>query len=139
MARITVEDCLSKETNRFALVLLAAKRTKQLLHGAKVLLDEKCENKPVVTSLREIADGKVRFMTAEEIKEAERREEEERYLSEALSEEGATESVIESTSSMGSVAASDDSDDSDDQSEEESVTKVVDELAGNSSNGESAN
>ena len=66
MARITVEDCLKRENNRFALVLLAAKRTKQLLTGAKVLLKEQRSNKAVVTSLREIASGQVRFMTAEE-------------------------------------------------------------------------
>ena len=72
MARITVEDCLRKENNRFALVLLAAKRTKQLLKGARALIPE-AKNKPVVTSLREIADGKVRFMTEEEKAEFEER------------------------------------------------------------------
>jgi DNA-directed RNA polymerase subunit omega len=66
MARITVEDCLTKQTNRFALVHLASKRTKQLLQGATVVLDEGCDNKAVVTSLREIAEGKVRFLTEEE-------------------------------------------------------------------------
>ena len=70
MARITVEDCLTKETNRFALVLLAAKRTKQLLHGGKALVAE-VKNKAVVTALREIASGKVRFMTEEEMRLAE--------------------------------------------------------------------
>ena len=73
MARITVEDCLTKETNRFALVLLAAKRTKQLLRGATALLDHKRDNKSVVTSLREIAEGKVRFKTEEDL-EKERQE-----------------------------------------------------------------
>ncbi|MFO0003208.1 MAG: DNA-directed RNA polymerase subunit omega, partial [bacterium] len=34
MARITVEDCLTQENNRFALVQLASKRTKQLLQGS---------------------------------------------------------------------------------------------------------
>ena len=67
MARITVEDCLTKETNRFGLVQLAAKRTKQLLNGAKPLISDPRGNKAVVTALREIADGKVRFMTAEEV------------------------------------------------------------------------
>lgn len=66
MARITVEDCLTKQTNRFALIHLASKRTKQLLQGATVVLGEECDNKAVVTSLREIAEGKVRFLTAEE-------------------------------------------------------------------------
>jgi len=57
MARITVEDCLNKVENRFALVILAAERTKQLLKGSTPLV--KTDNKEVVTALREIAAGKV--------------------------------------------------------------------------------
>jgi len=74
MARITVEDCLTKENNRFALVHLAAKRTKQLLQGAKVLTDAARGNKAVVSALREIADGKVRFMSEEEARLAREQE-----------------------------------------------------------------
>ena len=59
MARITVEDCLEKVENRFQLVLLAAKRAKQLLKGSRPLLDS--DNKEVVTALREIADDKVKL------------------------------------------------------------------------------
>lgn len=59
MARVTVEDCLDKEENRFALVVLAARRTRQLMKGAEPLV--KCNNKHVVASLREIAAGKVHF------------------------------------------------------------------------------
>jgi DNA-directed RNA polymerase subunit omega len=66
MARITVEDCLVQENNRFALVQLASKRTKQLLQGSTLQTGEK-KNKAVVTALREIADGKVRFMTPQEL------------------------------------------------------------------------
>lgn len=65
MARITVEDCLVQENNRFSLVQLASKRTKQLLQGSSPQITDK-RNKSVVTALREIADGKVRFMTPEE-------------------------------------------------------------------------
>jgi DNA-directed RNA polymerase subunit omega len=65
MARITVEDCLTQENNRFALVQLASKRTKQLLQGSTVQTSNR-RNKAVVTALREIADGKVRFMTPQE-------------------------------------------------------------------------
>ena len=67
MARITVEDCLTRENNRFALVQLASKRTKQLLTGATPQTSER-KNKAVVTALREIADGVVRFMSPEEAK-----------------------------------------------------------------------
>jgi DNA-directed RNA polymerase subunit omega len=59
MARVTVEDCLEHEENRFALVLLAANRTRQLMKGGQPLV--RGNNKSAVMSLREIADGKVRF------------------------------------------------------------------------------
>jgi DNA-directed RNA polymerase subunit omega len=59
LARVTVEDCLEKVGNRFALVILAAERARQLAKGAKALV--KCDNKPAVTALREIAEGKVEF------------------------------------------------------------------------------
>ncbi len=65
MARITVEDCLVQENNRFSLVQLASKRTKQILQGGTVQITDR-RNKAVVTALREIAGGKVRFMTPEE-------------------------------------------------------------------------
>jgi DNA-directed RNA polymerase subunit omega len=58
MARVTVEDCLEKVTSRFELVILASKRAKQLLKGAKPLLET--DNREIVTALREIAAGKVR-------------------------------------------------------------------------------
>ncbi len=59
MARVTVEDCLEQEENRFALVVLASVRTRQLMKGPPALVNAK--NKAPVVSLREIASGKVRF------------------------------------------------------------------------------
>jgi len=59
MARITVEDCLERVPNRFELVLLAARRAKQLLKGARPLAES--DNKEIVTALREIAEDKVRL------------------------------------------------------------------------------
>ena len=58
MARITVEDCLRKIPNRFELVILGAKRAKQLFKGAKPLLET--DNREIVTALREVAAGRVR-------------------------------------------------------------------------------
>ena len=58
MARITVEDCLRKIPNRFELIILGAKRAKQLFKGAKPLIET--NNREIVTALREIAEGKVR-------------------------------------------------------------------------------
>jgi len=59
VARVTVEDCLEKVDNRFALVVLAAERARQVANGAKPIV--RCSNKPAVTALREIAQGGVRF------------------------------------------------------------------------------
>jgi DNA-directed RNA polymerase subunit omega len=59
MARVTIEDCLEKVDNRFALVHLGAKRVRQLNKGAPVLLDERVKNKEIVVALREIAAGKI--------------------------------------------------------------------------------
>jgi DNA-directed RNA polymerase subunit omega len=59
VARVTVEDCLEKVNNRFALVVLGAERARQIATTGRTLV--KCENKPPVAALREIAEGKVRF------------------------------------------------------------------------------
>ena len=58
MARITVEDCLEHVDNRFQLVLVAAKRARQLGFGADPLVPED-RDKPTVIALREIAEGLV--------------------------------------------------------------------------------
>jgi len=57
MARVTVEDCLDNVDNRFELVMLAARRARQMRQfGADPLV--KVENdKPTVVALREIAEG----------------------------------------------------------------------------------
>lgn len=65
MARITVEDCLENISNRFALVLIAAKRSKELMEGDRTFIADDRGNKEIVTSLREIADG---FVGADESK-----------------------------------------------------------------------
>lgn len=57
MARVTIEDCLTHVANRFGLVHLAASRVREIIKGANRLVD--CDNKDVVTSLREIAKGYV--------------------------------------------------------------------------------
>ncbi len=57
MARISVEDCLKRVANRFALVTLASARTKQLYKGSAPRVQ--ADNKEIVLALREIAAGKV--------------------------------------------------------------------------------
>jgi DNA-directed RNA polymerase subunit omega len=65
MARITVEDCLDNVENRFELVLVAAKRTRQLMLGAETTVPTG-RDKPTVVALREIAEGMITRSILEE-------------------------------------------------------------------------
>ena len=58
MARITVEDCLEKVTNRFHLVRVASKRARQIMNGKEPTL-EWDNDKATVLALREIAAGNI--------------------------------------------------------------------------------
>ncbi|GBR03347.1 DNA-directed RNA polymerase subunit omega [Acetobacter oeni] len=58
MARVTVEDCVDKVSNRFELVLLAAQRARNLSRGEEMTIDRDNDKNPVV-ALREIADQTV--------------------------------------------------------------------------------
>ena len=58
MARVTVEDCIDKVTNRFDLVLLAAQRARAISGGADLTIDRDRDKNPVV-ALREIAEETV--------------------------------------------------------------------------------
>lgn len=55
MARVTVEDCVDKVSNRFDLVLLAAHRAREIATGSPLTVDRDNDKNPVV-ALREIAD-----------------------------------------------------------------------------------
>lgn len=68
MARVTVEDCLKNVKNRFELVLIAARRARQIMRGKepKVEMDN---DKATVIALREIAAGFTAF-THKESQEA---------------------------------------------------------------------
>ena len=65
MARITVEDCLSKIDNQYDLVLLAKERAAQLNAGSKPLVPEN-NDKNTVISLREIGGGEISIKTIED-------------------------------------------------------------------------
>ena len=58
MARVTVEDCLDKIPNRFDLVVLAARRARDLTLGRAPFVERE-NDKPTVIALREIAEGKI--------------------------------------------------------------------------------
>lgn len=66
MARVTVEDSLAQVNNRFDLVLIAAKRARNLSMGAEPMLPDD-KDKPTVIALREIAEG---LVTEDILKEA---------------------------------------------------------------------
>ena len=58
MARITVEDCVTKVPNRFDLVMLSAQRARDISAGAPLTVDRDNDKNPVV-ALREIAEETV--------------------------------------------------------------------------------
>ena len=59
MARVTVEDCVDKVSNRFDLVLFAAQRARQVSGGADLTIERDRDKNPVV-ALREIAEETVK-------------------------------------------------------------------------------
>ena len=65
MARVTVEDCIDKVTNRFELVMVAAQRARKIGSGAPLTIDRDNDKNPVV-SLREIAGETVEVETLKE-------------------------------------------------------------------------
>lgn len=67
MARITVEDCLEHVDNRFELVLIAAKRARQIMRGSADPTVPWDNDKATVVALREIANGHTDFSDAHEI------------------------------------------------------------------------
>jgi DNA-directed RNA polymerase subunit omega len=79
MARITVEDCLNVVDNRFELVMMAAKRARQLANGVEAQIDNnESQDKPTVLALREIAARRIDtdYIDAVEKSERERKERE---------------------------------------------------------------
>lgn len=65
MARVTVEDCVTKIPNRFDLVMIAAQRARNISAGAEITVDRDNDKNPVV-SLREVADETVDFAELED-------------------------------------------------------------------------
>jgi len=59
MARVTVEDCLENVENRFELIMVSAKRARQLATGGKVPHVAWENDKATVVALREIAEGHI--------------------------------------------------------------------------------
>lgn len=74
MARITIEDCLKKVSNRFLLVNLVAQRVRQIREGSDYLVSSP-KNEDIVVALREVAAGKIETGKIEEEKVEEKEEE----------------------------------------------------------------
>lgn len=115
MARVTIEDCLKRVPNRFALVHMTAQRVRQLRDGAPPLLESK--NKEVVQALREIAGGQVFPVSREEAEEGRARAEaEERArlaqasLAATMAQETAVDQADESTTNQEQAADTPDDD-----------------------------
>lgn len=97
MARITVEDCLEVVDNRFELVMMAAKRARQLANGVEPQLENTDTNdKPTVLALREIAARRIDQPYIDAVDKAER----ERKEREAM-EWAAAEVVVDDDLSKG--------------------------------------
>ena len=72
MARVSIEDCQKKLSNRFALAMTAAHRARQLLNNAEPLVD--ANNREAVLALREIAEGLVTMKVEEQVEDEEAEE-----------------------------------------------------------------
>jgi DNA-directed RNA polymerase subunit omega len=68
VARITIEDCLKRVTNRFLLVNMVAKRVRQIREGSDYLVSSP-KNEDIVVALREVAAGKIVKVESEEKEE----------------------------------------------------------------------
>lgn len=65
MARVTVEDCVTKIPNRFDLLMIAAQRARNISSGGEITVERDNDKNPVV-ALREIAEEKVSFPDLED-------------------------------------------------------------------------
>ncbi len=95
MARITIEDCLRRVSNRFMLVHATAKRVRQMREGAQYLVHSP-KNEDIVIALRELAAGKMRIVAREIEEKAVKEEEvsEEAAKPEEVSEEAVKEEEV---------------------------------------------
>jgi len=79
MARVTVQDAVEKVGNRFDLVLISARRARQMQTGGKDSLVPEENDKPTVIALREIEEG---LITKEVLDARERQEQQEQDAAE---------------------------------------------------------
>lgn len=87
MARVTVEDAVDKIGNRFDLILVAARRARQLSVEGKEPFVDRENDKPTVVALREIEKG---FINQSILDQQERRDQ----LQQEASEMAAVAAII---------------------------------------------
>ena len=81
MARVTVEDAVDKIGNRFDLILVAARRARQISAGGKDPMVDAENDKPTVIALREIEQGLVNNSSLDMIDREEQQNQEAAELS----------------------------------------------------------
>jgi len=99
MARVFIDDCTTKISDRFELVAVAAERAKEIINGAALVVQPEGD-KVTVIALREIASGKLNF---EDINSGIVRGFRERGILESAGGEGAAELEFIENEIMGSV------------------------------------
>ena len=117
MARVTVEDCVKNVKNRFELVIVAAKRARQLMRGKEPKV-EWDNDKPTVVALREIAAG---YTTANNINQLESHQEISAMNDDGESGQASSSSSASTDSAALSSAISSDSPTSSSSSKEASL------------------
>lgn len=111
MARVTVEDCIEKVSNRFDLVMLAAQRAREVSAGAPITVERDNDKNPVI-ALREIADETVDFENLQEALIVSQQ----KHVEYDLPEEDEVIELLESEAQVAGVA---------EQSPEEAADSVV--------------
>ena len=98
MARVTVEDCIERVSNRFDLVMLAAQRAREVSAGAPITVERDNDKDPVI-ALREIADETVELENLQEALIVSQQ----RHVEYDLPEEDEVIELLESESNMAGV------------------------------------
>ena len=87
MARVTVQDAVEKIGNRFDLVLVAARRARQMQVGGKDPLVPEENDKTTVIALREIEEGLINNQILD-VRERQEQQEQEAAELQAVTAEG---------------------------------------------------
>lgn len=137
MARVTVEDCVTKIPNRFKLVMIAAQRSRELSVGGELTVERDNDKNPVV-ALREIADETISIDELEtslvqglqkniDVDEPIDEAEEMLVVEEALGNLAALEAAADDSDSPLKAAAFEDEADAEDDDEEDTAAADPDE------------